>query len=59
MKYNCKQCEKNKTIGHNYCRDCGYHLTKGFVQHVRIPNAFSADEKYCGYCGGEKHKCAC
>lgn len=58
-KQQCEHCEKYKKEGHNYCRMCGHHLTKGFVQFVRIALAYTTAERYCGYCGGLKNACKC
>jgi hypothetical protein len=58
-KQGCKHCEKYKRAGHNYCRMCGFHLTTGYVQNVRLASAYFTDEKFCGYCGGPKHQCSC
>jgi hypothetical protein len=55
----CPKCEKYKSAGHNYCRICGFHLTKGHVQNVRHGVVYSTNEKFCGYCGGAKQKCGC
>jgi hypothetical protein len=38
---------------------CGYHLTKGNVQHARLSAAYNTNEKFCGYCGGPKNECFC
>ena len=59
MKYGCKDCEKYKREGHNYCRMCGFHLTKGYVQYVRMATAYYVNEKFCGYCGGPRRECSC
>jgi hypothetical protein len=55
----CSHCEDYKKQGHNYCRMCGFHLTKGYVQYVRLGVAYNTSEKFCGYCGGPKHECSC
>ena len=55
----CDECETNRQNGHNYCRKCGYHLTKGFVQNVRVATVYYAHEKYCGYCGKKQDDCKC
>lgn len=55
----CKECDKYAKSGHNYCRICGFHLTKGFVQNVRIAVAYFTNEKYCGYCGKTRNNCKC
>ena len=55
----CEDCEEYREEGHNYCRICGFHLTKGFVQNVRLAIAYNTAEKYCGYCGGLKRVCPC
>lgn len=56
MKQKWEDCPDYKKRGHNYCRMCGFHLTKGYVQHVRIALIYNTNEKYCGYCGGLRHK---
>ena len=48
MKYGCGDCEEYKKSGHNYCRICGFHLTKGYVQYVRLALAYFTHEKFCG-----------
>jgi len=58
-KYGCKDCEKYKKSGHNYCRMCGYYLTKGYAPHVRIAETYYTDEKFCGYCGKPRGECRC
>ncbi len=55
----CSKCDDYKKKGHNYCRMCGFHLTKGQVQHVRLALAYHVNEKFCGYCGDSKDKCTC
>ncbi len=55
----CGNCENYKEQGHNYCRMCGYHLTKGNAPHTRLSTAYNTNEKFCGYCGGIKNKCTC
>lgn len=55
----CEKCDDYAKEGHNYCRLCGYHLTKGHVQYVRVAVAYFTNEKFCGYCGGIKNKCSC
>ncbi len=56
----CSNCDNYKKQGHNYCRMCGYHLTKGFVQQVKKGVVYNTNEKFCGYCGGEKKDdCSC
>lgn len=59
MKFQCKSCEDYKKKGHNYCRMCGCHVRKGFVNHCRIAVCYNTNEKYCGSCGGQKHNCSC
>lgn len=59
MKNKCKDCDAYKQKGHNYCRMCGFHVRKGYARHARIALAYYIHEKYCGYCGGEKHNCSC
>ncbi|CEJ72077.1 hypothetical protein BN1195_04434 [Chryseobacterium oranimense G311] len=55
----CNECEKYKKEGHNYCRMCGFHLTNGFVQNVRIAVGYFTNEKFCGYCGKKRNDCTC
>lgn len=55
----CPHCEEYKKQGHNYCRICGYHLTKGFVQYAKLATAYNTNEKYCGYCGDTKNNRKC
>lgn len=55
----CSNCENYKQQGHNYCRMCGNHLTKGYIQHVRLAVGYYTNEKFCGYCGGPKNACSC
>jgi RNA polymerase subunit RPABC4/transcription elongation factor Spt4 len=55
----CNNCEKYAKQGHNYCRICGFHLTKGYVQYIRIAVIYNSNEKYCGYCGKLRTNCKC
>lgn len=55
----CPACDDYEKQGHNYCRMCGLHLRKGYVPYVRLALAYNTNEKFCGYCGGPKHKCKC
>lgn len=55
----CGKCDDYKQQGHNYCRICGYHLTKGYAQYARLALAYFASENFCGYCGGPKRDCSC
>ena len=57
--HKCRDCEDYKRQGHNYCRMCGFHLTRGYVQYVKLAAIFNTNEKFCGYCGGPKHQCSC
>ena len=57
--HRCSDCAQYAERGHNYCRQCGAHLTKGFVQNAPVREAFNASEKYCGYCGGRRDACGC
>jgi hypothetical protein len=50
----CDQCEDYQAQEHNYCRMCGFHLTKVYVQYVRLAVTYNTQEKFCGYCGGAK-----
>lgn len=55
----CSHCDDYKQRGHNYCLMCGFHLTQGHVQSVRISDGYHINEKFCGYCGDPKHDCSC
>ncbi len=55
----CRHCQDYKNQGHNYCRMCGFHLTKGYVQNVKVAGMYDSSEKFCGYCGGPKKQCSC
>ena len=55
----CSDCESYKQQGHNYCRMCGFHLTKGYVQNIRLAIIYNTNEKFCGYCGKERNNCSC
>lgn len=58
-KEKCKECNKYAKASHNYCKMCGFHLTMGFVQYVKIAVAYNTNEKYCGNCGKTKNICKC
>lgn len=58
-KRRCGKCDEYAKAGHNYCRMCGYHLTEGLVQFVKLAVAYYVNEKFCGYCGGPKDDCLC
>lgn len=58
-KEKCKDCDSYAKAGHNYCRMCGFHLTQGYVQSVKIAVAYFIKEKYCGYCGKLRNNCKC
>ncbi len=59
-KARCPYCDKYEKQGHNYCRMCGKHLRpRPLAQYARLALAYHVNEKFCGYCGGEKHKCKC
>lgn len=58
-KNKCNECDKYENAGHNYCRKCGYHLTKGFVQYIKLALAYNTNEKFCGYCGKLRNDCKC
>lgn len=47
----CSNCDKYKKMLHNYCKMCGFHLTKGYVQYVRRVSCNYTTERFCGYCG--------
>ncbi len=55
----CRDCDDYKQQGHNYCRMCGYYLTKGYTPNARIAVAYSTNEKFCGFCDGPKNDCSC
>lgn len=55
----CDYCKEYHNSGHNYCRMCGFHLTKGFLQYVRNSVVYNTNEKYCGYCGKLRKECKC
>lgn len=59
MKNKCSDCDGYESEGHNYCRMCGFHVGKGYVPYVRIATVYNTREKFCGYCGSEKHNCKC
>ena len=59
QKVKCGECDKYAKEGHNYCRVCGYHLTKKYVQNVRLAVTYYSHEKFCGYCGGPRNNCKC
>ena len=59
QKQECTYCADYKRQGHNYCRICGYHLSKGYCNNVKVAVAYNDSEKYCGYCGGFKYECSC
>jgi len=58
-KNKCNKCDKYQKTGHNYCRMCGYHLTKGYVQYVKLALAYNTNEKFCGHCGKLRNDCEC
>ena len=55
----CRDCDSYAKEGHNYCRMCGYHLTKGHIQNNRLWVGYHINEKYCGYCGKLRIDCKC
>jgi hypothetical protein len=55
----CNECQNYKQQGHNFCRMCGNHLTKGYVPYARLAAAYQVGESFCGYCGGPKRQCDC
>lgn len=57
--HKCSDCKKHEQQGDNYCRICGNHLTKGYVQNIWVAAAYYTNEKFCGYCGGLKNECSC
>jgi len=58
-KLKCSYCHDYEKQGHNYCRMCGFHLTAGYVQYIRLAEGYNTSEKFCGYCGGPKYRCSC
>jgi len=58
-KFNCNECEGYAKDGHNYCRVCGYHLTRGYSQNGPVAYAPMGHERFCGHCGGPKGNCKC
>lgn len=56
-KRECRDCEEYRKQGHNYCRVCGYHLTKGLVQFVRLAHAYFTHEKL--NLGHDRHHLQC
>ena len=55
----CGNCRQYKAQGHNYCRMCGSALNPGFAKHTRVAAGYMTNEKYCGYCGGNRFNCPC
>lgn len=55
----CDKCDTYSKAGHNYCKMCGYHLTKGHTQYIRVAVENFTNEKFCGYCGKEIKDCKC
>lgn len=55
----CEYCDRYKRAGHNYCRMCGHNLTRGYVQNVRVAEAYNTAERFCGHCGKAKHTGDC
>lgn len=58
MRYLCPYCEDYDTAGHNYCRICGSHLKAGKPVGAEVPQPYIPREKFCGYCGRQREKCA-
>jgi RNA polymerase subunit RPABC4/transcription elongation factor Spt4 len=58
-KQECQECQKYKEQGHNYCRMCGFYLTKGYFPFVPVAEIYRTDEKFCGYCGKPRNECKC
>lgn len=58
-KQRCDACDRYEEQVHNYCRMCGYHLTKGWVQKLRQLVLWATNEKHCGYCGKTRAECEC
>lgn len=57
--HKCGDCKSYEDKGHNYCRMCGTEFKPGMVKFVRLAEGYNTSEKFCGYCGGQKHNCAC
>ena len=55
---NCRECERHRKRGHNYCRACGYKLHPS-TTYASIPDAKSAGDEFCGFCGGAWNSCKC
>lgn len=56
----CSECDSYQKRGFNYCRMCGYYLTKGHTKFARKAVAYSTAEKFCGGCGQERREqCVC
>jgi hypothetical protein len=55
----CRDCDEYAKQGHNYCRMCGYYLTRTFARTARIAVAYFTTERFCGFCGEERDKCQC
>lgn len=56
----CSYCKSYELGGHNFCRMCGRRLiAQGQAKWARLAVAYNAAEKFCGYCGGQKHQCEC
>ena len=55
----CPECARYESEEYNYCRVCGFHLTKGLVQTAPTSVIYSTHERFCGYCGGLRDTCEC
>jgi hypothetical protein len=59
QKTECDHCEEYRKQGHNYCRICGFHLTKGYAKNAQLAAGYYSNEKFCGYCGALRAACEC
>lgn len=57
----CGDCQRYRAQQFNYCRVCGNHLTTGQIQwsRIRVATGYTPAEKFCGHCGGNKHRGGC
>lgn len=57
--YNCDRCKDYDKQGHNYCRVCNWHFTKGTHQRTKVLVSYFTDDKYCGHCDQKRHTGEC
>lgn len=55
----CRECNPNTKVGHNFCRNCGNKLTLAGIKRLRIMERYQGYEKFCGYCGIHRRECSC